>query len=152
MSPVFQIRIFPFIAFTICYLAWQGARAFPIPTINRQYVPSQCNDLHRCRTIWNIIWSSLATTFSCIWVSVHPNVPHPYIPHPNPPPGIANFLLHRAKFIAHRVKLMVVTLLVPEVVIIWALRQWLAARRIAKLGGFYFYDAKSITEVPFRSS
>ena len=29
------------------------------------------------RTVWEILWSCLATIFVCSWVSVHPNIPAP---------------------------------------------------------------------------
>ena len=29
------------------------------------------------RSIWDILWSCLATIFACSWVSVHPNIPAP---------------------------------------------------------------------------
>src|ERR1700733_4955511 len=117
MSPTFQTRIFLFVALAICYVTWD-VRAFPIPTTKRQHISSSCNDLHHCRTIWNIIWSSLATIFSCTWVAVHPNIPDPS-------------LKVKAKFWLHRLMLMMITLIVPELVVIWAMRQWLTVHRQA---------------------
>ena len=29
------------------------------------------------RTMWDSLWSCLATIFACSWVSVHPNIPGP---------------------------------------------------------------------------
>ena len=47
--------------------------AGPIPTIeHRSLTGNHCNDLAHCRTIWNIVWSCLATIFSCTWVAMHP--------------------------------------------------------------------------------
>ncbi|KAF9466992.1 hypothetical protein BDZ94DRAFT_1250264 [Collybia nuda] len=34
-----------------------------------------CRDLGDCRNTWDIIWSCLATIFSCTWVALHLNVP-----------------------------------------------------------------------------
>jgi len=34
-----------------------------------------CNDIHKCRTQWSIIYSCLATIFACTWVSFHPDIP-----------------------------------------------------------------------------
>lgn len=39
--------------------------------------PDNCGDIHQCRTIWNIIWSCLATLFACTWLALHLNIPVP---------------------------------------------------------------------------
>ena len=70
------------------------------------------------RTIWNIIWSCLATIFACSWVSVHPNIPGPddsWI-----------------KRIYSRLELMFWSIVVPELITYWALKQWSAARKLEK--------------------
>jgi hypothetical protein len=77
-----------------------------------------CNDLHACRTLWNIVWSSLFTVFACTWLSIHPNIPAP-----NDSWG---------KKGVRRVWTMVLALLVPELVVAWAARQLMTASRIAK--------------------
>ncbi len=135
MPPTFQIRV---LLAGILFVPWD-VRAFPISAVNPQYISSSCNDLHHCRAIWNIIWNSLATIFACTWVAVHPNIP-------DPDPKRA-----KAKFWQHRLMIMVITLIVPELVITWAMRQWLFVFRKATKGAFCFYDAKSAVEV-FRSS
>lgn len=61
------------------------------------------------RTIWDIIWSCLATTFACTWVSVHPNIP---------------FLRDNKWAIKKwRLYLMFLTLLAPEILLMWAFKQ-----------------------------
>ena len=113
------------------YLAL-SIRASPIPPI---ICPSlelnSCADVTHSRTIWNIIWSCLATIFSCTWVAVHPNMPCP-----KQREGknrfqrwIRNPLL---SFAEHRLPLFVCALLVPEYVLAWAIRQYLRARKIAR--------------------
>lgn len=69
------------------------------------------------RTKINIIWTCLITIFSCTWVAVHPNIPAPETK------GIEIAL--------RRLRLMVISLVAPEVVIVWAMRQWIAARKLA---------------------
>ena len=104
----------------------------PIPTIeHRSLTGNHCNDLAHCRTIWNIVWSCLATIFSCTWVAVHPNVPCPKKREANGWIGryIRNPLL---SFVEHRLPLFICALLVPEYVLAWAIRQFLRARKIAK--------------------
>ena len=108
------------IVLTIYFLASKNAQALPIradQTID-QSAPALCSDIHNCRTIWNIIWSCAVTIFGCTWVAVHPNIPN----------GEGKWFM--AGF--RRLKLMVMAVIAPEMVILWALRQWLAACKLAK--------------------
>lgn len=77
-----------------------------------------CYDLRDCRTVWDIIWSCVTTFFACTWIAIHPNMPGPYE--------------GRVQLIVRRLGLMVLGLLVPELVIVWALRQWFGARSLAR--------------------
>ena len=70
------------------------------------------------RTIWDILWSCLATIFACSWVSVHPNIPAP-----NESPW---------RIFLRRLELMFWAVIAPEMLIAWALRQWSGARQIQK--------------------
>lgn len=139
MSPIFQVRTFMLIAFAIHILAWEGVRAFPTPIVDRLYIPSHCNDLHHCRTIWNIIWSSTATIFSCTWVSVHPNIPHPTTLPANTSRQMRR-LHETVNFFLHRLMLMMIAIIGPELVIIWAMQQYLAARKLTKTCTFRSCD------------
>ena len=65
------------------------------------------------RTVWNILWSCLATTFACTWLSVHPNV------------SFKNEGKWEA--LARRVFLMLFSVLAPEVMVMWAFKQWRGA-------------------------
>ena len=71
------------------------------------------------RSIWDILWSCLATIFACSWVSVHPNIPGP------------NESSRRV--FLRRLELMFWAVVNPEMLITWALRQWSSARRLEKL-------------------
>jgi len=110
------------IVLAIHFLASQGTQALPIQadrTID-QSTPALCSasDIHHCRTVWNIIWSCLVTIFGCTWVAVHPNIPNA-----------------EEKWFTtalRRLQLMVMALIAPEIVILWAMRQWMAARSLAK--------------------
>src|ERR1700761_357733 len=68
------------------------------------------------RTMWNIVWSSLATLIACTWVGYHPNIP-----------GLDETWLQRR---AGRIKVFVIALLTPEVVVLCAMRQFVAARKM----------------------
>ncbi|KAJ7592052.1 hypothetical protein C8J56DRAFT_824057 [Mycena floridula] len=77
-----------------------------------------CNDIHDCRTLYDIIFGCVATIFACTWVSVHPNVP---------PPGLGVF-----KRTFRRLSMMLVAIIAPEIVVFFAARQFMFARRFAK--------------------
>ena len=73
---------------------------------------------YKMRTHWEIIWSCVSTLFICTWVAIHPNIP---------PRGEGHL-----RSLWRRIKLMLWTLLVPELILIWAYKQWAAARYIAE--------------------
>jgi len=74
---------------------------------------------HKMRTQSDIIWSCVATLFICTWVTIHPNIP------PRNEGPILSLL--------RRIKLIVLTLVVPELMLIWAYRQWALATDIGEL-------------------
>ncbi|KAF8508095.1 hypothetical protein BU17DRAFT_56908 [Hysterangium stoloniferum] len=101
---------------TFLYLSYLSVHASPLTTLPGDGSPnllsaSTCPDN---RSVWDIIWSCLATIFACSWVSVHPNMPAP---------GEAwwNVMLRR-------LELMFWVIIAPELVILWAVRQWNGAR------------------------
>ena len=104
--------------------------AIPLPVIEER-TASTCNDLHTCRTIWNIIWSCLVTIFSCTWVAIHPNVPYPG--NKKDMGRLERWVWDPLRsFISHRLPLFICALLVPEYILSWAIRQRLVAGQIAK--------------------
>lgn len=60
----------------------------------------------------------MATIFACAWVAIHPNLPDPRNP-------------KSIRFLK-RAGIMTVALIAPEFILIWALRQRLAAASIVK--------------------
>ncbi|KAI0063537.1 hypothetical protein BV25DRAFT_1899168 [Artomyces pyxidatus] len=84
-----------------------------------------CTDVEMCRTHYNIVWSSLATIFACAWTAVHRNIPGPTRAGGSRWRDIVFRVLEVMKIVA-------VTLLVPEWVLAWAVRQLLNARDLAK--------------------
>ena len=70
------------------------------------------------RSLWDILWSCLATIFACSWVSVHPNIP-------------ASNESSRRIFL-RRLELMFWAVVSPEMIITWAVRQWSGARHLEK--------------------
>ncbi|PPQ90882.1 hypothetical protein CVT25_007352 [Psilocybe cyanescens] len=96
--------------------------SLPIPIEVRDLPSASIGDDAPCscpqlRSTWDILWSCLATIFACTWVSVHPNSP-------GPQDG-------RMRIILTRVELMIWAMLTPEMIILWAFRQWLGARELA---------------------
>ena len=70
------------------------------------------------RSLTSIIWSCFATIFACTWVVVHPNIPDE---------SDSEWTI-----IGRRLKVMIYTLLVPELVLYWASKQWYAARETSR--------------------
>ncbi|PPQ94980.1 hypothetical protein CVT25_005380, partial [Psilocybe cyanescens] len=69
------------------------------------------------RSIWNIVWSCFATIFACTWIAVHQNIPAPNE--------------SAIRVFGRRLAIMFYLLITPELVIMWAARQSLAASDIA---------------------
>ena len=116
----------------LLYYLVLSIRASPIPpNICPSLESNSCADVTHARTIWNIIWSCLATIFSCTWVAVHPNMPCPKKREAKNcfQRWIRNPLL---SFAEHRLPLFICALLVPEYVLAWAIRQYMVARKIAR--------------------
>ncbi|KDR77194.1 hypothetical protein GALMADRAFT_139208 [Galerina marginata CBS 339.88] len=78
----------------------------------------QCVCPDQQRSLWDILWSCLATIFACTWVSVHPNIP---------PSGEKWWRTG-----LRRLELMMWALIAPELIITWAMRQWFGARTMVR--------------------
>ena len=87
-----------------------------IPTLDAR--DSLSCDINVTRTLWNIIWSCVATLFACTYTAVHPNIP-----------GVDE---HKVIVVLRRIFIMVVALVFPELVVTWAARQFFSARQAAK--------------------
>jgi hypothetical protein len=98
----------------ICIFVY-GIQAQSIPTLHPNQCPSFC---HHTRSLWNIVWSSLVTLFACIWVSVHPNIPAPTD--------------GRVALVKQRATLLLAAVIAPELIIMFAMRQWVCARRVMR--------------------
>ena len=135
LYPLYLRPLLDMLILLLLYYLGQGAfsGAVPLPSIieDSRHTASTCNDLHTCRTIWNIIWSCLVTIFSCTWVAIHPNVPYP-----GNKKDMGRFERWvwdpLRSFISHRLLLFICVLLVPEYILSWAIRQRLVAGKIAK--------------------
>ncbi|KIK54076.1 hypothetical protein GYMLUDRAFT_177907 [Collybiopsis luxurians FD-317 M1] len=106
-----------------------------------------CNNINDCRTLLQIVWSCISVLIACTWVSVHPNVPGP---------DESSWKLLRRK-----IGLMIIALIAPEMLVLWAAKQWFAARMLSKwyqgwtrthaffaiMGGFALYEGKKAPSV-----
>ena len=127
-SPIFRIACefaSMLLLFTLVYL-FHGFQSHAAPltsllTESRDTVLSTpgCICPADQRTIWDILWSCLATIFACSWVSVHPNIPGP------------NESWRR--IFLRRLELMFWAVVAPEMIITWAFRQWVGARNLERL-------------------
>ncbi|KIK53919.1 hypothetical protein GYMLUDRAFT_922503 [Collybiopsis luxurians FD-317 M1] len=106
-----------------------------------------CNDINDCRTLLQIVWSCVSVLIACTWVSVHPNVPGPDD--------------NSWKVLRRKIGLMIIALIAPEMLVLWAARQWFAARKLSEwypgwmrthaffalMGGFALYEGKKCVSV-----
>ena len=103
----------------ILILRQHKASAVPITAPSHESKAELPDLLDSSRTVWGIVWNCLATTFATTWVSVHPNVP---------------FLQENDwSILRRRIFLMFLSLLAPEVMIVWAFKQWRGAVMIREL-------------------
>ncbi|KAG2033100.1 hypothetical protein BDR03DRAFT_706864 [Suillus americanus] len=70
------------------------------------------------RTLWDIIWSCVATLFACTWTAIYPNIP-----------GMNE---GRTTILFRRLYIMVLALITPELMVTWATIQFLSALTAAK--------------------
>ncbi|KIK53964.1 hypothetical protein GYMLUDRAFT_923288 [Collybiopsis luxurians FD-317 M1] len=128
-------------------------RAIVIPAADASNISlssaDSCNDLHKCRTLFQIVWSCISVIIACTWVSIHPNVPGP---------DESSWAVLR-----RRVQMMIIALTAPELLVFGAARQWFAARKLshrykkqkwsrahaflALMGGFGLYEGKKCVGV-----
>ncbi|KAF7984869.1 hypothetical protein HWV62_10845 [Athelia sp. TMB] len=102
-------------------------------TTNATLPSGECDNIHYCRTLVGIVQSCILTILACVWFAVHRNVPAPKVDRPYQDNLLVRTgLLIWCKILDQRqaVIVFVVTLLVPEWVLAWALRQWFVARKL----------------------
>ncbi|KAF7979535.1 hypothetical protein HWV62_42124 [Athelia sp. TMB] len=94
-----------------------------------------CKDIDHCRTLVGIVQSCILTILACVWFAVHRNIPAPKAD----PPRYDNIFVKTYMFIwakilnqKQAVTVFLATLLVPEWVLAWALRQFFVARRLVE--------------------
>ncbi|KAG1725374.1 hypothetical protein EDB19DRAFT_1833797 [Suillus lakei] len=68
--------------------------------------------------MWSIVSSCMLTLFACVYSAIHPNSPGPKD--------------SRFRILVQRLGIMITALLAPELIVTWAMRQWLSAREITR--------------------
>ncbi|KAG2360106.1 hypothetical protein BDR07DRAFT_1290685 [Suillus spraguei] len=91
-----------------------NATTSTITACNSEALPTSFTD----RTIWSIIFSSVLTLFACIYSAIHPNIPSP---------RDNSFCILR-----RRLGIMIMALIAPELIVTWAMRQWISARQVTR--------------------
>ncbi|KAG2367143.1 hypothetical protein BDR07DRAFT_1327165 [Suillus spraguei] len=89
-----------------------------IPTTNATTDDSLEDPSFTTRTLWAIVSSSVLTLFACIYSAIHPNIPSP-----------KDNALH---ILRRRIGIMIMALIAPELIVTWAMRQWLSACQVTR--------------------
>ena len=79
----------------------------------------QCIHIEQCRTVWSIIISCASTIFLCVWVAIHMNIPEPNE--------------SRWSILTRRVGVMLFAIFAPDVIVVWAAREFYNAGLIAQV-------------------
>ncbi|KAF8217227.1 hypothetical protein K438DRAFT_1748320 [Mycena galopus ATCC 62051] len=109
--------------FILVHVLSDDSHATPLPhSLGARTSTDSCDDIDSRRKLFDIIWGCFATIFACTWVSVHPNVPSP------DQSWLALFW--------RRMKMMLIGIIAPEIMVGFAVRQFLGARMLSKEYGF----------------
>ncbi|KAJ6581891.1 hypothetical protein B0H19DRAFT_930173 [Mycena capillaripes] len=97
------------------------------------------DDINSCRRRFDIVLGCFTTIFACTWVSTHPNVPSstPIRP-PESTPLWRKMTWKPVRALWRKLKLMLITLLAPELMVGFATRQFFATEFDLSLTHSYF--------------
>ncbi len=98
--------------------AFFRAMAHAAPQIDPEKPSSAAEACQQFRTLGTIIWSCLLTVFACTWTAIHPNLPGPDD--------------EKLRILWTRIKLVLLALVAPEYILLWAVRQRLSARKLQR--------------------
>ena len=85
----------------------------PTDTLSSFFIRDADNS--NTRTMFSILWRCLSTIFTCTWIAIHPNIPGP-----------------KENSFRKKVVIMVYLIIMPEIMILCAARQYRAARHLAE--------------------
>ncbi|SRR6266545_90597 len=116
-----RLRVVQVLLLIICHQFAQATFA----KVLEEREPATCVDSCSKRTLFDIVWACVSTTIICAWISIHPNLP--------PREGGLMTTLRR-------LELMFWTIVAPEILPVWAVKQRLAASMVAKV----YNDSKGV--------
>ncbi|KAF8331654.1 uncharacterized protein EI90DRAFT_2920002 [Cantharellus anzutake] len=106
----------------ITFLLAHTVYSAPISPHNAASLPPNishtCSDLRDCRTMWSIIYACLSTILACIWTAVHPDIPG----------GSRKTWMFKST----RIGLTMISLVLPEYILMIAWEDFLNSWRISK--------------------
>lgn len=107
----------------------QSGLAVPIHTLGAnsnnpvQFIDDSAQSSNSTRSVVGIVWSCITTIFVCTWVAIHPNIPSE---------DETDWAIYR-----RRARILIVALIAPEYIILWAANQFRSARHaVTKLRYF----------------
>jgi hypothetical protein len=101
-------------------------RAMPVPKIKDSEVTTACDNIHDCRTLEDIVWSCVTTIFLCTWVSLHPDISKPINKKDD------RIWKKLGRFVSGKLVSFLSALLIPELILNWALGQRKTANNITR--------------------
>ncbi|KAG2068154.1 hypothetical protein BDR04DRAFT_1025390 [Suillus decipiens] len=115
------LRILPF-TLAVILLLLSIPPVYASPPLNCTSTTTLCvtdcpSSIH-ARTLWDIIQSCVATLLACTWTAVHPNIP-----------GMDEGII---VVFRRRLGIMILALIAPELMVTWAIMQFLSACDTAK--------------------
>ncbi|KAJ7204709.1 hypothetical protein GGX14DRAFT_645945 [Mycena pura] len=106
-APVFLLLLF--------FISKNRSAALQLHSLSSREVsdPDLCN-----RNVFDLVRGCLTTMFLCGWVTIHQNVP---------PPGQSRLAL-----VWRRIRMMIISFIAPEIMILFAVRQYLLAGKLSR--------------------
>ena len=117
--PASRLHPMLLVIFLLLSFGNNGNQAVPIHIFEGSASSTSTIDGPSQRSLFTIIWGCFSTVFVCAWVSVHPNIP--------------SAEECGWKSLWRRFRLMFWMLIAPELILVWAVRQWSAAKKIADI-------------------
>src|ERR1700731_197177 len=114
------------------YPTLDGINAVPIPS-TAGLTSSPCSDPAHCRTHTKIV--TIVTISACTWAAVHPNIKVAY----SEKLGRAVDIDEPCRLASKRGMLLMMSLLAPEYIFAWVIRQYLVTHKIVKSKGLIYH-------------
>jgi hypothetical protein len=107
----------------LCFILALYSAAAPHGPVLTSTDTSKASSPYSCspntRTEWSLVYSCLAIIFSCTWTAIHPNIPDPKD--------------SKWTILFRKIKICLIAIIAPEWVVMWAVRQFLFARKFRNM-------------------